>query len=79
MFESPNDGWVLKPNESFVKEWRFANSGDCTWTDSYRLVLTDGTNLADMGIYNLIDVSDMGDTWGSQRHPVDHPDELPGA
>ena len=61
MFESPNDGWVLKPNESFVKEWRFANSGDCTWTDSYRLVLTDGTNMADLGIYNLIDVSDMGE------------------
>jgi hypothetical protein len=60
MFESPKDGWVLAPNESFVKEWRFANSGDCTWTENYRIVLTDGTNFANLGIYNLIDVSDMG-------------------
>jgi len=60
MFESPNDGWVLAPKESFVKEWRFANSGDCTWTDSYRIVLTDGTNFGNLGIYNLRDVSDMG-------------------
>lgn len=59
MFESPIDGWVLAPNESFVKEWRFANSGSCTWTGDYRLVLTDGTNFSDTTIFNLIDVSDI--------------------
>lgn len=61
MFESPIDGWVLSPGESFVKEWRFANSGSCTWTGEYRLVLTDGTNFGDTTIYNLADVSDITD------------------
>jgi hypothetical protein len=59
MFESPIDGWVLRPNESFTKEWRFANSGDCTWTGEFRLVLTDGTNFGDATMYNLIDISDI--------------------
>lgn len=62
MFESPNDGTVFKPGQSFTKEWRFANSGDCTWTGEFRLVLTDGTNFGDVTIYNLIDVSDITDT-----------------
>jgi hypothetical protein len=61
MFESPIDGWVLNPGESFVKEWRFANSGSCTWTGEFRLVLTDGTNFGDATIYNLVDVSDITD------------------
>jgi hypothetical protein len=61
MFESPHDREVFSPGESYVKEWRFANSGSCTWTGDYRLVLTDGTNMGDVSIYNLIDVSDITD------------------
>lgn len=61
LWESPQDGKVLSPGQSFLKEWRFANSGDCTWTGDFRLVLTDGTNFGDVTLYNLVDVSDIGD------------------
>jgi hypothetical protein len=61
LFESPKDGWVLEPGQSFTKEWRFGNSGSCTWFGDFRLVLTDGTNFGDATIYNFIDISDITD------------------
>lgn len=59
MFESPDDGVKLKPGESFVKEWRFANSGECTWTENFNLILVNGPNFSDSPSYNLVDISNM--------------------
>jgi len=33
---------LLNPGEAFVKIWRVANSGTCTWTSKYRLVYAYG-------------------------------------
>jgi hypothetical protein len=59
LFESPQDGTVYKPGESFVKIWNFANSGDCTWTQNFHLVHVGGPNLTDSGVLALPDVSNM--------------------
>ncbi len=37
------DNTVLKAGAIFTKTWRLRNSGTCTWTDGYRLVLIKGT------------------------------------
>jgi hypothetical protein len=36
------DNTVMSPGESFTKVWRLVNSGTCTWTREYRLVLFSG-------------------------------------
>ncbi|MBN2044676.1 MAG: hypothetical protein JW757_06635 [Anaerolineales bacterium] len=59
LFESPPDGVVLKPGQSFVKQWNFANSGECTWTSNFGLVHVGELNFSDNGSYNLLDVSNM--------------------
>jgi len=59
IFESPKDGYVLKPGESFLKNWNFANSGDCTWNQNYHLVHMGGPNFTDSGVIPLVDVSNM--------------------
>jgi len=59
MFESFPDGSKLSPGQSFVKEWRFANAGDCTWNENFGLIHVGELNLSDLGSYNLLDVSNM--------------------
>jgi hypothetical protein len=58
-FESPADGRVFKPGESFVKIWRFSNSGECNWTQNFGLIHVDQYNFSDHGSYNLLDISNM--------------------
>ena len=36
------DGKVFAPNAAFTKTWRVKNTGTCTWTTSYKLVLVSG-------------------------------------
>jgi hypothetical protein len=36
------DGKVFSPNTAFTKTWRVKNTGTCTWTTSYKLVLVSG-------------------------------------
>ncbi len=59
LFESPKDGVVYQPGDSFVKIWNFANSGDCTWTQNFHLVHVGGPNFTDSGVLALVDVSNM--------------------
>jgi hypothetical protein len=59
LFESVVDGTVMAPGQSFVKQWNFSNSGDCTWTSNFGLVHMGEYNFSDLGSYNLIDVSNM--------------------
>lgn len=59
LFESPKDGEVYKPEASFVKNWNFANSGDCTWTENFFLVHVGGPNFTDSGLIALTDISNM--------------------
>ncbi|HAY84536.1 MAG TPA: hypothetical protein DCY42_06330 [Chloroflexi bacterium] len=59
LFESPKDGVALQPGQSFVKHWNFANSGDCTWTENFSLVLVGGPNFTDSGLLSLPDYSNM--------------------
>jgi len=40
-----SDGAILSPNVPFIKTWRVKNTGSCTWTTSYRLVLTSGDQM----------------------------------
>jgi hypothetical protein len=39
-------GTVMKPEETFTKTWKVANTGTCDWTLGYRVVFVSG---ADMG------------------------------
>jgi len=59
LFESPGDGTVYKPGDSFVKIWNFANAGDCDWTQNFHLVHVGGPNFTDSGVLALVDVSNM--------------------
>ena len=58
-FESPSDGKVLAPGQSFVKQWNLSNSGSCEWTDAFSLVHMGGPNFTDVGSFNLVDVSNL--------------------
>jgi hypothetical protein len=40
-----SDGTVLAPAESFVKTWRFQNSGTCTWSEDYLLTFISGNDM----------------------------------
>jgi hypothetical protein len=59
-FESPQDGKVFKPGESFVRYWNFSNSGSCTWNENYSLVHVGGPNFTDSGSLSLDDYSNIG-------------------
>lgn len=39
------DGTVLLPGETFVKTWRFRNTGSCTWTTNYSLAFVKGSDM----------------------------------
>ncbi len=60
LFESPQDGKVMAPGESFVKYWQFSNAGDCTWTENFALVHVGGPNFTDSGTLTLDDYTDIG-------------------
>lgn len=70
------DGTVLQPGEVFVKSWRVENTGTCTWTDGYYLVLTQGDDLnaprwATANFLRTDDRIDTGiGTWGVRVHRV---------
>jgi len=36
---------VMNPKESFVKTWRFENTGTCPWTDGYAIVFLSGEQM----------------------------------
>ena len=39
------DGTLFAPNAPFVKTWRLKNSGTCTWTTSYALLFSSGSQM----------------------------------
>ena len=39
------DGSSFAPGAGFTKTWRLMNSGTCTWTTSYNLVLSGGDSM----------------------------------
>lgn len=47
------DGVTLRPNTDFTKIWRLRNTGTCTWTTSYKVVFSTGTNMASASSYAL--------------------------
>jgi hypothetical protein len=62
LWEKPVDGTVLKPGQSFIKYWNFANAGECDWNANFSLIHVGGPNFSDNGSYNLVDISNMDDT-----------------
>lgn len=43
--ETVEDGTVFEPNTKFTKTWEFQNTGTCAWTEKYKIIFIDGTNL----------------------------------
>ncbi len=41
-----SDGTVFAPGESFTKTWRVKNTGTCTWTTGYALVIDGGSEMS---------------------------------
>jgi len=60
-FEVPRDGAVFSAGESFVRTWRFSNSGSCTWNENYALVNVGGPNFTDSATLTFADYTDVGD------------------
>lgn len=40
-----SDGTVLPPGESFVKTWKFQNTGTCDWNENYLITFVSGTDM----------------------------------
>jgi hypothetical protein len=47
------DGWPVDPGQVLKKTWRLKNIGTCTWTKSYKLVFTGGTQMGGVSGMNL--------------------------
>ncbi len=58
-FETHVDGSVFKPNQGFIKVWKFINSGGCTWTGDFAVIWVGGPNLAGQGVIYLRDMGDF--------------------
>lgn len=43
--ETPADGAIMLPGETFEKTWWLRNTGDCAWTEEYSLVFQRGTSM----------------------------------
>jgi hypothetical protein len=56
------DGSQMSKGESFTKTWRIKNTGTCTWTGSYTVVYSSGTNLANKSSYDLSKQVSPGET-----------------
>jgi len=56
------DGTQMSKGESFTKTWRIKNTGTCSWTGSYTVVFSSGTNLANKSSYALPEQVDPGET-----------------
>ncbi|MBN1874091.1 MAG: pre-peptidase C-terminal domain-containing protein [Anaerolineae bacterium] len=51
--ESPSNGIILPPNQSFVKIWRVRNSGTTTWVSGYELVFVSGNQMGAPGAVSI--------------------------
>ncbi|HMB21621.1 MAG: NBR1-Ig-like domain-containing protein [Chloroflexota bacterium] len=40
-----SDGTILAPDESFVKTWKFQNTGTCAWEEDYLITFTSGNDM----------------------------------
>ncbi len=47
------DGMQMAANNTFIKTWRFTNSGTCTWNTSYQLIFTGGEQMGAPAAINL--------------------------
>ena len=47
------DDMIIPPSESFVKTWRLLNAGNCSWTNSYKIVWFSGEQFARDRAYSL--------------------------
>ncbi len=56
------DGTQMSKGESFTKTWRIKNNGTCTWTSSYTVIYSSGTNLAAKSSYALSKQVNPGET-----------------
>ena len=48
-----DDGTEFKPGVDFTKTWQLKNTGQCTWTKAYRVVLAKGDSLGAPTSFNL--------------------------
>ena len=53
--ETPPDGVIIKPGQSFWKTWTLKNDGTCTWTAAYSLVFSSGDLMGGLTSYPLND------------------------
>jgi hypothetical protein len=65
------DGTILQPGESFVKTWRFLNSGTCAWSTSYKLVFVSGDSMGatTAGVPLAVPVGSQGDVSVTLKAP----------
>jgi hypothetical protein len=45
-WEDFEDGSLLKPGETFVKEWEIVNNGSCNWNANYKLRFISGDQMS---------------------------------
>lgn len=57
------DGTVLVPGQTFVKTWKFRNTGSCTWTEDYELAPVKGDDMGgdDTSIDDIVSINKNSD------------------
>ncbi len=51
--ESPPDGTIYKPGQTFFKTWRVQNNSNCTWNTSYKIIFWNGDQMGSAYNYNF--------------------------
>jgi hypothetical protein len=67
------DGTTLLPGESFIKTWRFENTGKCAWEEDYLIVFVEG-NVMD-GDSSYLDTTVLVNKKGNASVLLTAPDE----
>ena len=52
-WEDYEDGSMLKPGETFVKEWEIVNNGSCNWSADYKLRFISGDQMSAVDVVAL--------------------------
>ncbi|MEX2143161.1 MAG: NBR1-Ig-like domain-containing protein [Anaerolineales bacterium] len=55
-------GTFMAPDKPFTKIWRLKNTGTCEWNNTYKLIFSSGTNMAEKNSYLLTGLVKPGNT-----------------
>lgn len=51
--ETPPDGTIYKPGQTFLKTWRIQNKSECAWNTNYQITFWNGNQMGGASYYNF--------------------------